>query len=50
MSMSPSIRKQTSSPIRSLENNSPGKLNKLHTILEEDADLIRKSILSNTIL
>lgn len=38
---SPNMRKSSVSPIRSLEDKSPRRSHRLHTILEEDLILLR---------
>ncbi len=47
---SPSVRKLSSSPIRNLDNNSPRKIHKLQTILEEPAYVSRPSLLNNLMI
>lgn len=39
---SPNLKKTSVSPIRSLDDKSPRRSHRLHTILEEDLNLLRQ--------
>ncbi len=47
---SPSVRKQSTSPIRNLDDKSPRRQAKLHTIIEEDPYVAKYAGYSSGIL